>query len=464
MLLYNATIMVDGEDYEYIVIRKNKIDKIGRGTPPDEAKRIDLKGATILPGFCDSHTHLSNIALLHSYLDLAGKSRDEIIRILREECKRKRILIGRGWDESFWDRKEYLNKEELDSACSDKLVFLIREDGHLAVMNSYAEKKFGIFTEDGVVKEQDLEKILKKLNLSQTLDFHFAQEYALSKGITCVHDFANINTLKRYMDMHRRMELKIRIYASFYRDSYSLIRKVGLYSGYGDDFLRIGALKLFADGSIGAKTASTEYVDGERVEPMWSWKKLRRIVKNANSMGIRVFTHAIGNFAIEEVLKAYNGTTGNRIEHFELALKDHIESLNGTSVSMQPNFLKWAKKGGLYEEKLGSWWLERNNPYREILDEEKALLFGSDCMPMDPLFGIELAVNSEYDAQRISLEEAVKAYTRGAKYFGSNYGEIKEGNIADIVVIKENFWDMKNPRNAKVWMTMVDGKIMYTSQ
>ncbi len=452
MLLYNARIF-GNEDYEYILIRGNKIEKLGKGNLPSEPRKIDLKGALVLPAFCDSHTHLSNIALMHGTLDLTNKGREEILNMVKEECKKKKMVIGRGWDESFWKYKRYLTKDEIDNVCKDKLVLLIREDGHIGVINSYGSKIFSL-GDEGIVKEKEIEKIMKKLKIGATLDFEYAQNYALSKGIACVHDFANIDTLKAYMRMHREGKLKIRIYANFYSSGYKLIKKLGFYSGFGDEHFRIGALKLFADGSIGAKTAATRYRDGEEVKPMLSARKTRRMVKEANSAGIRVFTHAIGDYAISEVLKGYEGSEGNRIEHFELVREEYLENLEGVNLSMQPNFLKWAKRWGLYERMLGQEWLSKNNPYRDILDSGANLLFGSDCMPMDPLYGIKMAVNSEYESQRISWEEAVRAYTLGAEYFGKEYGEIKEGNIADLVVLK----------NDKIWMTIVDGKIMYTSQ
>ena len=452
MLFYNARIF-GNEDYEYLLIKGNKIEKLGKGNLPSETRKIDLKGALILPAFCDSHTHLSNIALMHGTLDLTNKGREEIFDMVREECKKKEMVIGRGWDESFWKDKKYLTKEEIDNVCKDKIVLLIREDGHMGVINSYVSQIFSL-EEDGIVKEKELEKITKKLKIGATFDFEYAQNYALSKGIACVHDFASVDTLKAYMRMHRDGKLKIRIYANFYSSGYKLIKKLGLYSGFGDDYLRIGALKLFADGSIGAKTAATRYRDGEEVNPMLSSRKIRRIMGDVNSAGIRVFTHAIGDYAIEEVLKGYEGSKGNRIEHFELVREEYLDNLEGVNLSMQPNFLKWAKRGGLYDRMLGQEWLSKNNTYRNILDSNANLLFGSDCMPMDPLYGIKMAVNSEYESQRIRWEEAVRAYTLGAKYFGKKYGEIKGGNIADLVVLKDD----------KIWMTIVDGKIMYTSQ
>lgn len=456
MLLYNAKIF-GREDAEYVLIRGNKIEKIGKGNLPESTRRIDLKGATILPGFCDSHTHLINIALMHDFLDLTNKKRDEVLKIIGKECRKRRVIIGRGWDESIWEKKEYLNREELDSYCKNKIVFLIREDGHLGVLNSKAMKEFNIDIEEGIIREKEIEKIMKKLKIGKP-NFNYAQEYALKNGITAIHDFVNLDTLREYFRMKRMGNLKLRIFANFYHDLYRKIKNFGFYTGFGDEFLKIGGLKIFSDGSIGAKTAATVYRDGERVEPMLDSKKIKKIVKDANSHGIMVLTHAIGNFAIDEVLKAYKDTKGNRIEHFELVREEYLDRIGNITLSMQPNFLKWAKRGGLYEERLGKEWLRKNNPYRKILNHGINLLFGSDCMPMNPLFGIRMAVESEYEMQRIKLNDAILSYTLGAKYMDMRLGEIKVGNIADIIAVK----NLDNLSKAEVILTIVNGKIMYS--
>lgn len=449
LLLYN--VRINGEA-GYVLIRGNRIEKVGYGSLPDATQRIDMKEAELHPGFCDSHTHLSNVALMHGTLDLTGLTRDEILGLISSECGKREVIVGRGWDESFWDRKEYLTRDELDAVCDNVPVFLIREDGHIAAVNSAIIRKFGIGDDQGLVREKDISKLSDLLGVFKTLDFEYAQNYALSKGITCVHDFASPDTFKKYFLMRSKGELKVRIYANFYMDSYRFIRELGLYSGFGDPFLRIGALKLFADGSIGAKTAATRYLDGKTVKPMINRSKLFSIVREANSHGVRVFTHAIGDLAIEEVIGAYSLAGRlhmNRIEHYELPYEEHM--LEGLEVSMQPNFLKWAKEGGLYQMRLGSEVLFTNNPYRRILDSKMILLFGSDCMPMDPMFGIKMAVGSEYPMQRISYSEAVGAYTRGATYMHPLLGKIKEGYIADLVALDER----------GILLTMVDGKIGY---
>ena len=466
LLLHNGTIHGE-ENYEWLLIENGRIARMGNGALPKSGKYLDLKGGHVFSSFCDAHTHLSNIALMQNYLDLTGRGKEEILDMVRKECGKKEIVLGRGWDESFWREKHYITSQEIDEVCQ-KPTILIREDGHLAVLNTPAMKKFDIHTPEGIVTESLLEKVLHALKPYLKMNLESAMKYALSKGITCVHDFANEETLKEYMRLHSMGRLKIRIFASFYRSTYTNVRKLGLYTGYGDEYLRIGALKLFADGSIGAKTAATIYVDGETVKPMLTARKLRRIVEMANSSGVKVFTHAIGDFAIEQVLRAYKGTCGNRIEHFELVRDEflnELEKMKCIKLSMQPNFLKWALPGGLYEEKLGREWLSRNNPYAKIVIRGIPLLFGSDCMPMNPLLGIHLAVNSAYESQRIGVMDALKAYTEGSRYMSPLLGELKKGYLADLVVLGDDPLEKKSRiKDIQIKTTMIEGTPAYISE
>ena len=445
ILLQNARVF-GCEDCTYIYIEHGIIEKIGSRAMPSATFNLDMNNALIAPGFCDTHTHLENIALMHDTMDLTGMTRDEVLQKVSENCNKRRLIVGRGWDESLWKLPTYITTSELDDACPNSEVILIREDGHIAVANSKLMKKYGMKGE--VIRENDLNHLISELGLFNNIDLDFAQSYAISKGITCVHDFATHNTFLKYFNMQRNGKLKIRIFANFYSESYERIKSVGLYTGFGDEFLRIGALKIFADGSIGAKTAATEYKDGTVVKPFLNRNNIKSIVSDANSSGIHVFTHAIGNYAIDEVVAGYGNSEGNRIEHFELADKKHM--VEGLKVSVQPNFLKWAKKGGLYHRMLSHKWFMKNNQYRNMVESGLQILFGSDCMPLNPLFGINMVVNEDKE-RKLSFEEAIKAYTIGAKYMSPKLGEIKKGYKADLVAIKNN----------EILLTMIDGVIRY---
>ncbi len=460
LLLYNGKFY-GTDDAEWILIRNGVIADIGKGALPDATRKINLDGMFVYPGFCDSHTHLSNIALMQSNLDLSHKTKVEILEMIKNESRKKKIVIGRGWDESNWKDAKYITADEIDSVCADVPVVLVRECGHLATLNTAAMKKFGIVRENGLIFEDEVGYVLK--NVERNLDIMAAIDYALSRGITAIHDFANTVIMRKYFELWRKNQLKIRVMLNFYRSGYHAVRKLGLVTGFGDEFFKIGGLKLFADGSIGAGTAATTYRDGKTVSPLMSLRQLRAYVTNANSRGIKVLTHAIGDLAIETVLRAYENTSGNRIEHFELATDEHIERIGESLVCMQPNFLKWAARGGLYEKMLGERWLPLNNAYRKILDAGHKLLFGSDGMPLSPLFGIHYAVNSPYEAQRISVDEALDAYTRGASHISSRLGKIKKGFLADLVVLDRDLKDRAHIIDAKVVYTIINGAILYSN-
>jgi predicted amidohydrolase YtcJ len=155
----------------------------------------------------------------------------------------------------------------------------------------------------------------------------------------------------------------------------------------------------------------------------------------------------------------------HRVEHVELASEEAIERFGdlGVVASVQPNFLKWAKDGGLYESRLGARRFETNR-YALLNGAGAPLAFGSDCMPLDPLEGVDHAVNTEVDAQRLSVTEALRAYTLGAAYAGfdeGRLGTVETGKLADFTVLEESPWETDAIRDIDVAMTVVDGAVVY---
>jgi hypothetical protein len=138
----------------------------------------------------------------------------------------------------------------------------------------------------------------------------------------------------------------------------------------------------------------------------------------------------------------------------------------GIVASMQPNYIgEWGLPGDMYEKRLGKYWLEHNNTYKEIMDEGAVIAFGSDCMPFSPLYGIHWAVNAPMDSQRISVHEAIKCYTKNAAYASfeeSIKGSIEPGKLADLVALSEDPYE--NPqqiKDIKVALTIQSGEIVY---
>src|SRR5438445_339601 len=199
---------------------------------------------------------------------------------------------------------------------------------------------------------------------------------------------------------------------------------IGLSRGFGDEWLRLGAIKVFSDGSLGARTAALfePYRDdptegGMLIHPP---RELRDLLAGIHGAGFQIAVHAIGDRAIElviETLEAVAPDPGprHRIEHAELLHPEQIERMarHGIVASCQPNFIgRWSLPGGLYEKRLGFERNARNNPYREILEKGAALAFGSDGMPYGPLQGIHWAVNAPFGPQRMTVEQASAAIAR----------------------------------------------------
>jgi predicted amidohydrolase YtcJ len=280
----------------------------------------------------------------------------------------------------------------------------------------------------------------------------------------------------------------------------------------GGAFVQVGAIKSFTDGSIGGRTArvsdpyadveeTTASADGETegqredasadevasagedasagengssatgqwvVDP----EELDGLVDRVDGNGLQLTIHAIGDEAIGETVDALAEcddpeSSRHRIEHVELATDDQLERMaaDGIVASCQPNFLRWAEEGGLYHRRLGDDRRRSSNRFRTMLDAGVRLAFGSDSMPVGPLGGVHHAVNAPTAAQRLTVTEALRAYTRGGAIAGfdeDRLGTLEVGSCADLVVLEESPWEKPDGiRDIDVGMTVVDGTVVY---
>jgi predicted amidohydrolase YtcJ len=281
-----------------------------------------------------------------------------------------------------------------------------------------------------------------------------------------------------YRDLDAAGELTARVRVNYWSDHLDALREVGLSTNDGSDMVETGAIKSYTDGSFGGRTArlSEPYADAPEETGQWvvDPDELAATVAEATAAGYQFTAHAIGDEAVDAVLDAYEeeshvdpGEARHRIEHVELADDAAIERLAETDVvaSVQPNFLKWAGDDGLYEARLGPERTAATNRYRDMLDAGVRLAFGSDGMPMDPLLGVHHAVNAPAEAQRLTVTEALRAYTLGAAYAGfdeDRLGTVEPGKRADFAVLDSSPWDEPEAiREIGVAMTVVDGEVVY---
>ncbi|MEE9236807.1 MAG: amidohydrolase family protein, partial [Thermoplasmata archaeon] len=247
-------------------------------------------------------------------------------------------------------------------------------------------------------------------------------------------------------------------------------------SGLGGQHLRLGPIKAFLDGSLGARTAALlqdfEDEPGNPGRLMGSEEEMFKLIREAAGAGFQLALHAIGDSGIEVALRGLSRVDcegkRHRIEHLELPSDENLRVAKrlGIVASMQPNFIgKWGRPGGLYEERLGVERMRCNNPLRLVLDEGIQLAFGSDHMPFSPLFGVHWAVNAPFENQRLSVEEALRCYTHTPAYASFEEGlkgTIEPGKLADLVVLeKDPLQYAERIEEIPVYMTIFDGRIVY---
>ena len=464
--------------------------------PRTKAWALD-RGQVAVPGFIDSHAHLALDAWRRTWVDLDGAaSLEECLDRLKARvatAHQGAWIIARGWDESTWPVKRYLTRQDLDRVSVSHPIIADRVDGHMCTVNTVALRKVPFDKADpdverepegsptGVLKEgaarRGWDAVPTPTDTEWAALLETAIAFAHSLGITSVHDIVDAHHIHAYQRLRREGRLAIRAYLMPYDALLEGFVASGLHTGFGDEWLRLGAIKAFADGSLGARTAAVfdPYDDAAKVtgQLIHTPRALTALLQRAHAAGFQLAVHAIGDRAVDVVVEAYarvlerepRADHRHRIEHFELATDEGLDRVKdlGLVPSMQPNFVaRWSHPGGLYERRLGPERVRRNNPYRQILHRGARLAFGSDGMPYGPLYGIGGAVGAPFPEQRLGWAEALRCYTANgafASFEESEKGSLAPGRLADFVVL------CADPRASgdgpKIASTVVGGQVVY---
>ncbi len=466
-IIYAHKAFVNGKFEENITVRivGDRIASVTKERLPGFGGYLSIgPGYALLPAFVDTHTHMMGrgLHLIRPKLDRATSLREalEIIEAAAKEYDLAETIIIEGYDESNWPEGRAPTRQELDKVAPARPVVIRRVCGHIGVANSKAlsmipEGTPGVDRRGGLLVEAvpiNITRYFPPTDAELENALSAAQDEFFALGIGTVSDFGKMEFMKVYQDAFRRKKLKLRVYYSYYLELFDSIQSLGLQSGFGNNYLRIGGIKLFADGSVGARTAA--FFDPYEDDPenfgelFLDAKRITEIVRDAEEAGVQVIIHAIGDRAIEAAIDGISrGTNGrdnllhHRIEHFEFPTKGQIEraaSLN-IRVSIQPNFAaRWGVPGGMYEKRLGKERMFRNNPIKSLIDAGVRFAFGSDAMPPSPSLGIKAAMMHPIARERIDLETGIRLYTEAAQelMFMPGVGKIQRGYFADFVVVK----------------------------
>ena len=484
-------------------------------------KVIDAEGKLLLPGFNDAHVHfLSGGIELDSVQLTDATSKEEFARRIRERARKTpkgEWIVGGDWDETKWKPPEIPSKELIDSLTPDTPVFVSRYDGHMVLANSLALRLAGITAQTpdppggvivrdaqgnptGALKDAAMDmaaKAIPPLSHEQRLRaIERAMRHALSLGVTSVQnmdpDYADIAV---YSELLERGELKVRIYAAPLITDVDDQVKIGIGHAFGGPWLRMGAVKAFADGSLGSRTAYfyDPYLDqpntrGLLSDEMHPISLMRDRMMKADAAGLQICTHAIGDEAIATILDLYSevaqahGAADRRfrIEHAQhMAAKDfdRFAQLH-VIASVQPYHA--IDDGRFAEARIGPQRATRTYAFRTFLNHGVRLAFGTDwdVAPLDPIETIYAAVtratldgknpNGWFPEQKLTVEEAVEAYTMGSAYaeFQENEkGSITPGKLADMVLVSQDIFRIapESIRDSKVLKTFVGGKLVWES-
>lgn len=475
---------------------------------------IDLEGKTLMPGFIDSHTHLLLYAKSLREIDLRRtRSLSAVLEAMRARAKDFRTgvwLIGRGWNVDRWTDSAIPNRRELDSLNLQNPVLLYANDEHAIWVNTLAMKVAGITRETenppggvivrdpatgeptGIFKETAVELITKALpestfGLQRDLMANALRE-VVRRGITTVYDHDGAASLQVLSDLQAGGLLPIRVMESFRASSLEGQITAGIVPGFGNDFLRLGGLKLFLDGSLSSRTAWMwdPYEDGSGSgEPQWSKKDLSVLVLRASAAKVPLLLHAIGDRAVStalDLLEEYRQREPHprfphRIEHAQTIREEDFARFAklGVVASMQPVHLldDWEAA----QRALGSR-IENTFPARRLLDSGAAIAFGSDLpiASFDPLLGVYASVKRRRPdgtpregfamEQALTMEDAFRAYTfsgAGAMGLADKIGKLTEGLAADCVVLSKDPFKapIEELLSIHVETTIVDGRVVY---
>jgi predicted amidohydrolase YtcJ len=452
----------------------------------------DMRGRTILPGLTDAHIHLQDCAIALTAINCEVDTKEEVLRRVKERAAQTppgEWIIGHGWNQNNWAGGAWPTAADLEPVAPHHPVFLTAKSLHAAWANQRALELAGItasspdpvngrFMRDqrgvptGILLE-DAIKLIEKITepAPEALAATFSSKIIPAlwqMGLTGVHDFDKRTCFQALQLLRERGELKLRVVKSIPKELLPLAAELGLRTGFGDDYLRIGSVKFFADGALGPHTGAMfePYVDDSKNRGIliMDGEMLFEVGRQAMESGLSLAVHAIGDRAVHEILNGFERLRAYERERGLPALRhriEHVQTIHpgdggrlaelGIIASMQP--VHAPSDMEMTERFLG----QRSAycyAWRIQADAGAHLAFGSDApveMP-NPFFGLHAAVTRRradgspglegwHSDQRLTVQEALAGFTTGAAYAAGmedRLGRLSPGYLADLIVLEQD--------------------------
>ncbi len=527
--IHGNIITMDGEKprAEAILVVGDRISGIGSDSEIEafidgDTKVMDLGGRTLVPGFIDCHAHPMGYGESLMAIDCRTppvSSIQDVVAAIRRKAEEEpegEWVIGMGYDDFKLAEKRHPNRWDLDEAAPDNPVVITRMCGHVSVANSLALQKAGITKDStdpeggqidrdqetgeptGVLRGGAMAPIYKlipppdKEQLRRA--FSLAAEQFLARGVTSVSD-AGVDSplvVRAYQAAMREDGVPLRVNLMMSASMLDELSRLGLQTGFGDERLRIGAIKIVADGSSSGRTAAVsepyEDASGNTGIMYISREELDEKVLASHKAGFQVGVHAIGDRAISAVLDSYEKALKQlpradhrlRIEHCGICTPAIVERIKGMGVVPVPQPIFLYGEGESYRAGLGEERVKWAYPLRSFLENGIVTPMSSDCPAtsgtelISPLLGIYVAVNRRTDSgrelgpeQRIGVEDALRCYTLNSAYatFEDDVkGSIEPDKLADFAVLSEDPTRIAEEKIKDIYveMTVVGGRVVYT--
>jgi predicted amidohydrolase YtcJ/beta-lactamase class A len=509
---------------EAVAARGERIIAVGtnadvRKLVSPQTRVLDLDGKLALPGFIDDHTHFIDGGFQLLSVDLRdARTPQEFARRIGEQARKLgpgRWVTGGDWDHELWPEAPLPTRQWIDGETPQNPVFVTRLDGHMGLANSLALQVAGITKETkdppggaivrdpttgqptGVLKDAAQDLIGARMPRPSSAEYDEALRAALAEaarvGVTSIQDVTSWDQYGVYKRFHDAGSLTVRVYARTPMREWKCQADLVARQNAGDSRLRLGGLKAFMDGSLGSTTAlffdvfnDTPNASGLMANDNLPEGTLEKNIRDADKAGLQCSIHAIGDKANNILLNYFekverdNGSRDRRfrIEHAQHLLPADIARFAplGVIASMQPYHAiddgRWAEK------RIGALRIQTTYAFRSLLDAGAKITFGSDwtVAPLSPVLGIYAAVTREtldgknprgwVPEQKITVEEAVRAYTAAAAYaeFGEREkGTIEPGKLADMILISQDIFRIApdDIPKTQVVSTIVGGRVVH---